>query len=608
MWAARPENPVTPQPQVAFARRATRSALAIGGAYAAVGFGWILLSDALMQALWPDPAALALAQRYKGLLYVGVTALGLVLLLKASYQRMLRAVHAARSSELQVNDLFLNHPEPMWIHDAQKLRILRVNAAATRHYGWPEADFLAMTLHDLQSPDGAPSGGNPDMACHRKRSGERLFVQVTAHGLPCDGRPAVMVLARDVTRDVLARHALVRQEAQYRQLHQSLGEVLWLARADGREMFYVSPAAETVYGVPAAQLLQDPDRWMRAVHPEDLRTALDSARQLAEQGHAECEYRICRPDGSTRWISDRKKLIRDDEGLVTMVGGIAEDITLQKAQDHSRAAMQAELERLVAERTAELERLNSELDAFTRTAAHDLKSPLNAIAGFANLLQRRFAGPLGDEGLRMAARIERSARDMAGLVNDLLGLSRVSTLDLQPRPVDLAPMVRAIVDDLHLQDPDRRVALVVPDALHVHCDEGLVRSLLLNLLGNAWKFSARRPAAHITVRQHAVAGGRQISIEDNGAGFDARQAVGLFKPFQRFHGTADFSGTGIGLATCQRIVQRHGGQIWLRSAPDRGTTVCFTLPDAPHASAQPRPACPEAKAQIQAAEPASLTA
>lgn len=454
------------------ASKAWRLALGIGATYAVVGIAWILLSDTLLVSLSTDPAWLNTAQHYKGVFYVLATAVGLCLLVRAGYQRLLHVAAQARSREL-----------------------------------W----------------------------------------------------------------------ALQQQEARFRQLHHSLGEVLWLTSADGRQLIYLSPAFEALYGRPAADFEQDPDLWLNAVHPDDRVLAEASRARLQAAGQSRCDYRVCRPDGSVRWVSDRKRLIVDAGGQVSMIGGIAEDITARIERDAARATTQAELERRVAERTVALQHMNAELDAFARTAAHDMKSPLNAIGGFSYLLRQRHAEALGADGQRMVAQIEQSTRHMATLVNDLLTLSRVSAVTLHCTEVDLAALGRELVAEWRRLEPDRQVVFDAPTRLVLRCDGGLARSLLSNLLGNAWKFTGRRPDARIRLAARHRDGVLEICVEDNGAGFDAGAGETLFKPFQRFHSDSEFTGTGIGLVTCQRIVRRHGGDIRIESTPGVGTAVRFTL-------------------------------
>ena len=567
----------------------SRFAWGVGLLYAVFGGLWIIASDALVSSISSDPAWVAAAQRYKGIFYVGVTSLGLIFLVSEGYRRLLKAVSRAEATELQVRDLFSNHPKPMWVYDRETLGLVAVNEAAVQYYGYSHDALLAMNLADLCLAEdiaplhalmqGAQEGPcDIGVARHRKKSGDVVFVHLTAHPVEFMQHKAQMVMAIDVTVDILSKHALERQEAQFRQLHQSLASVLWMASADGRTLFYVSPALVRVYGLTPEALRASPDLWLQAVHPEDADIARASAARLQAAGESSCEYRIRTPSGQTKWVSDRKRLIVDTQGLVTMMGGILEDITVEKAHEALRAAHHVELEKLVAGRTAELVRVNAELEAFARTIAHDLKAPLLSVVGFTQLLQKRYAEALKEDGARLTARIERSAQQMASLVNDLLALSRVSTTVLTIEAVDLIPMAREILEALREQEPHRQVRFESPQALQVCADPGLMRPLLANLLGNAWKFTGKRDDACIALRLDVQASEALVCVQDNGAGFDARHAEQLFQPFQRFHSLSEFSGTGIGLTTCERIIRRHQGRIWVESAPGEGTSVFVAFP------------------------------
>ncbi len=569
--------------------------MGIGVLYAVLGVTWILVSDSLMASVSDDPHWLAAAQRYKGMFYVLGTSLALVFLVNASYRRLLDARHRTEASELQVRDLFLQHPKPMWVYDKETLRFLAVNDAAIHYYGYSREEFLAMDLRGLRPPEDVPQllamalageavEGHRDMGVlrHRKKSGELVFMHLTLHSVQFRQRRAATVMAIDVTAQVLSKRALERQEAQFRQLHQSLSDALWIASADGRTVLYISPAIERMYGMSPKQMMADPDLWFKTVHPDDLAVVKASGVTLKAVGQADCEYRIRTGAGEVKWVSDHKRLIVDDEGLVTMMGGILKDITAAKAQEAQRMLTQAELEKLVALRTAELVRVNAELDAFAMTVAHDLRSPLVSVVGFTQLLQKKHGAALPESGMKLAARIERSARQMAGLVSDLLALSRVATTVLTVREVDLVPIAREVLEELQEQEPHRTLRFDAPPALVVHADQSLVRPLLANLLGNAWKFSGKRDEAHITLGLQPGAPGRTVvEIRDNGAGFDTGGAELVFKPFQRFHTLSEFSGTGIGLTTCERIMARHGGSLRVASVPGEGTSVFASFPAAP---------------------------
>jgi PAS domain S-box-containing protein len=569
--------------------------LGIGLLYAVLGVLWILGSDSLVEYISTDPGWRASAQRYKGVFYIVSTSLALTILVNVSYRRLFSALGQVEATELQVRDLFLHHPKPMWVFDLDTLAFLAVNEAAIRDYGYSRDEFMAMKLEDIRPGEDipklirrqastVPAYRDVGVVRHRKKSGAIVFAHLALHEIDFAKRKAAMVMAIDVTSEMSVKQALERQETQFRELHRSLAEVLWIASPDGRTILYVSPAIESMYGLSVEEVIANPEFWLEAIHPDDVGVAQASHEALLAKGEASCEYRILTPSGDIKWVCDRKRLIVDQEGQATMMGGILEDITSNKADEARLAASHDELEKLVAERTTELVRANAELDAFARTIAHDLKSPLVTVVGFTQLLHKRYAAALGEDGTRLAVRIERSAQQMGSLVSDLLSLSRVATNVLKIEDVDLVPLAWEILEELRHQEPQRRVRFDAPKSLSVRGDLGLVRPLLANVLGNAWKFSGKREDAHIQLTREAAAPEVVVRIQDNGAGFDLDPSL-LFKPFQRFHSLSEFSGTGIGLTTCERIMTRHGGKIHMESVPGDGTSVFLTF--APPAQTPP---------------------
>lgn len=244
-------------------------------------------------------------------------------------------------------------------------------------------------------------------------------------------------------------------------------------------------------------------------------------------------------------------------------------IALENVQIHRT------LEARVRERTDQLEIANAELESFAYSVSHDLRGPLIAIKEFANLLQGH-AAALPEEGQLWLQHIAKSATRMDALIKDFMDLSHVSREPAAREEVDLSSMVREILDDLHGRSPGRHVLVQVADGVKAACDQRLVRIALDNLLGNAWKFSACKESAQI---EFGTLDGesRVYYVRDNGAGFDAANAPALFAPFQRFHAHGEFAGSGVGLATVKRVIDRHGGKIWAQSGVDAGCTFFFTL-------------------------------
>jgi two-component system, NtrC family, sensor kinase len=251
---------------------------------------------------------------------------------------------------------------------------------------------------------------------------------------------------------------------------------------------------------------------------------------------------------------------------------------LQKEREVVLAHANQELAETRAVFVEELERKNSELEAFSYSVSHDLRAPLRSIDGFSKLLLDDHAGELNVQGRDYLLLVRSAAQRMGELIDDLLSLSRIGRADLIRDRVDLSSIAHAAVEELKRKDPCRQVTICIEDQLVVEADNGLMRVLLLNLLGNAWKFTAKALEARLDVGAEQQDGATVFFVRDNGAGFDMSYAKRLFSPFQRLHTEAEFPGTGIGLATVQRIIDRHGGRIWADSLVDQGATFYFTIP------------------------------
>ena len=227
---------------------------------------------------------------------------------------------------------------------------------------------------------------------------------------------------------------------------------------------------------------------------------------------------------------------------------------------------------------AELRSANRELEAFSYSVAHDLRAPLRSLDGFSQAVLEDYAGQLDATGEDYLRRIRAASQGMGVLIDDLLGLSRLGRVEMRRQRTDLSRIAHEVAEELRDADPGRAVRLTVADGLFADADPGLARVVLANLLGNAWKFTVGLATeARVDVGSETVAGAAAFFVRDNGAGFDMAHADKLFGAFQRSHAAADFPGTGIGLATVQRIVHRHGGRVRADSAPGAGAAFHFTL-------------------------------
>jgi light-regulated signal transduction histidine kinase (bacteriophytochrome) len=249
----------------------------------------------------------------------------------------------------------------------------------------------------------------------------------------------------------------------------------------------------------------------------------------------------------------------------------------------ARVRTHLELARLRRQWATELEQANKELEAFSYSVSHDLRAPLRGIDGFSKALLENYGDRLDDQGRRHIERVRAGAHKMSRLIDDMLNLSRLGRSPLHKVPVDLSFIARDAIADLREKDSARAVTIDIPDGISAVGDAALINIVLVNLLGNAWKFTAKQPDARIALEFRRVAATKTtndetiFAVSDNGAGFDMAYAAKLFMPFHRLHRDSEFEGTGIGLATVHRLISRHGGRIWADSTPGKGATFFFTL-------------------------------
>jgi signal transduction histidine kinase len=263
--------------------------------------------------------------------------------------------------------------------------------------------------------------------------------------------------------------------------------------------------------------------------------------------------------------------------LSTLIASFNEMLVQIQERDGALHNARAQLEQRVDERTFELAAANKELESFSYSVSHDLRAPLRTIDGFSHALLEDCADRLDDAGKTHLKRIRAATQRMGLLIDDLLNLSRLSRTEMHRQSLDISALASSIASDLEIAQPERHIDLRIEGGLKTTADPGLLRVVLENLLSNAWKFTSKRPSAKIEFGRAQVKGTPAYFIRDDGAGFDPAYADRLFGAFQRLHSMTEFAGTGVGLATVQRIVHRHGGQIWAESAVGQGATFYFTL-------------------------------
>jgi PAS domain S-box-containing protein len=336
-----------------------------------------------------------------------------------------------------------------------------------------------------------------------------------------------------------------------------------------------------IYGLSPETYTPTYEKYLEMVHPDDRGRVVEATNRVFHEhipySHDE---RIFRPDGSERYLHTWAHPVLDEDGKLVRLVGVCQDITEQKLAERQVALLNADLERRVAERTRTIERSLRDLEAFNAMASHDLRAPLAVIQGSCELIRRQCAD-LPDVVATNLERVQRSATHMTALVNDLLALAEVGHAPLARCDVDLSLLSHEVVEQLRQSQPERAVTVKVAAGLTCVADPELMRVVLGNLIGNAWKYSARREHATIEVGRMGESERSIFFVRDNGAGFDMKDAHRLFAPFERLHSSKDFAGNGIGLAGTQRIIDRHEGQIWAEGAVGEGATFYFVLGSAP---------------------------
>jgi PAS domain S-box-containing protein len=538
------------------------------------------------ELIWVDTSAndiLFHGQRARLVLAVDVTA-----------QR--RAALDLRRSEARFRALTQLSADWFWEQDAE-FRFVDVSAGGNWPDGLPPAPTILgkrrQELGDLEMDDWAAHQAmlerhEPfrDLEV-RRRAVDGTLRLISISGSPIYDEESRFTGYRGVGRDVTERR---RAQRQLRESQRMLASVLanlpgmaYRCRNErGWPMEFVSDGAQALTGYAPADFTGGSVRYEQVIHSEDRAMVWDGVqRAVAQRERFQLTYRIMTARGELRWVWEQGAAVASDGNGVVVLEGLVMDITERRRAQEEISRLNAELEERVRQRTAQLQSANAELEAFSYSIAHDLRSPLTSIDGFSHVLAGHECA-LDERGRHYLRRIRAGVRQMSDLTDALLSLAHLSRVNLRSERVDLAEVVRATLAQLREREPAREVDAQIAPHLWTHGDPRLLAQVMSNLVGNAWKFSSHKPRVVLRVASQVDAHGETVYyVADEGAGFDMAHASRLFGAFQRLHAPSEFEGTGIGLALVQKIVARHGGRIWAQARLGEGATFYFTLASSP---------------------------
>ncbi len=505
---------------------------------------------------------------------------GIVIFAEDITQRI-QTQQALQASEERFRSLIEQLSDAFFLHDDDG-RFLEANREACESLGYTREELLGMGVFDVEVDvdQGAvrqaweqaePGKAYTLQARHKRRDGTVFPVEARLSPFHIGGEKLHLGLFRDITERLAV-------ERKLREDKERIDMAMNVARAAEWEVdlttgkAYQSERHANLFGYGSPQGDWSIKKFLQHVEPADRSLAREKLQECAATGSMDYEVRVRRADGEMRWLWLRGRLRTNEAGKPVSVFGTVQDVSERKQAEQELQKLNEELEDRVRERTAELEAMHKEASSFSYSVSHDLRSPLRTLAGFSQALLEDHAERLNEKGQHYLKRIQAAAQRMGDLIDALLSLSRLTRAEMEIKPADLSAIAQGVVNGLRDSDRGRDVEVRIEPGLNARGDSRLLHVALQNLLSNAWKFTARSEHAVIEVGKLNGRPSPTFFVRDNGAGFDMKYASQIFAPFQRLHSETEFAGTGIGLATVQRVILRHHGRIWAEASEGRGAT------------------------------------